>query len=243
MTPISPEMLLLILRATSSMAFTCSRRHAEVSFADKRSQRSKALLDALAAICISEPRKQVIAISVSFTSEGIILCIAENGVSPEILTHLASVFSHLKEIRSSLVSPLQEMNEEMNAPQSDKAWSTTVSLESQLLGDIFGFSMLKFQQHLLKRKHRFETEVIPGMHAYASAKSNEWTTEEVKDYRKFEKLLGMFSICFEWAESPGPGLIVRHIASLVTSNALEWRDAIKDEGNTSRLSQWEKEIG
>jgi hypothetical protein len=145
MTPISPEMLLLILHATSSMAFTCNRRHAEVSFTDKRSQRSKALLDALAAICISEPRKQVIAISLSFTSEGSILYIAENnGVSPEILTHLASVFSRLKEIRSSLVSPLQEMDEEMNAPQSDKAWSTTVSLESQLLGDIFRFSMLKF---------------------------------------------------------------------------------------------------
>jgi hypothetical protein len=239
-------MLLLILHATSSggnVSFAFNRRHAEVSFTDKRSQRSKALLDALAAICISEPRKQVIAISLTLTSEGSILCIAENNsVSPEILTHLASVFSQLKEIRSSLQSPLQEVNEEMNTPQPDKE-STTASLESQLLGDIFGFSMLKFKQRLLKRKHRFETEVRPGMHAYATAKSSGWTREEVKDYRKFEKLLGMFSICFEWANSPGLGLIVRYIASLVTANALEWRDAIKDEGTTSRLSQWEMEIG
>jgi hypothetical protein len=30
---------------------------------------------------------------------------------------------------------------------------------------------------------------------------------------------------------------------LVTSTALDWQEMMKDEGDTSRVTQWEREIG
>jgi hypothetical protein len=80
-----------------------------------------ALLDALATICIDEPRKQVVAVSLSLTTDGSILCIAANdGVEPTIPSHLSGIFSELKDIRSSLQLPLHEGNNETNTPQPDK---------------------------------------------------------------------------------------------------------------------------
>jgi hypothetical protein len=202
-----------------------------------------ALLDALAAICINEPIKQLVAVSLSLTTEGNLLCIAANGgIAPEIPSHLSSIFSQLKDIRSSLQSPLQEGNNETNAPRPHKG-PTTQALEINLLRDIFTFSMLKFRQRLLKQQKRFQTDVIPNMHAYATERRNTWTREEVEDYQKFEKLLTLFAFCFQWADLPSATPIIGHIANVVTSTAVEWRDMIEDEGDTSRLTCWEKEIG
>jgi hypothetical protein len=66
-------------------------------------RRSIGLLDALAALCINEPRKQVLAVSLSLTTEGSILCIAaRDGVAPEVALHLHGIFTRLKNLRSSL---------------------------------------------------------------------------------------------------------------------------------------------
>jgi hypothetical protein len=151
-------------------------------------------LDALAAICINEANKQVIAISLSLTIEDSIICIAANdGVASVIPAHLMNVFYQLKQIRFSLQLLLHGGNDETSTPRPDKG---TCALEVQLLGDIFRSSMLKFRQRLIKLQRRFEAEVIPGMHAYASATRSGWTEKEVEDCGVFEELVNMFSICF-----------------------------------------------
>jgi hypothetical protein len=104
-----------------------------------------------------------------------------------------NVFYQLKQIRSSLRSPLQEGNEETNNPRPDKG-PTTYALEIQLLGDIFKFSMLKFRQRLIQGQRRFIAEVIPGMHAYAAATRRGWTKKEVEDYGMLEELFNMFRV-------------------------------------------------
>ena len=226
------------------MPYNPDRRHIEIDIPelkDKRAQRLMGLLDALAAVCINEPRKQVVAVSLSLTTEGSSICIAANdGVAPEIAPHLSGIFSRLKDIRSSL--QLQEGNNETNTPRPDKG-PTTQTLEINLLRYIFTFSMSKFKQRLLKRKKRFQTDVIPNMHAYAAERKNTWTREEAKDYQKFEKLLTLFAVYFQWADLPSATPIIGHIANVVTAAAMEWRDMIEDEGDTSRLSCWEREIG
>ena len=244
---VSPETLLIILWAMSHngvMPYNPDRRHIEIDIPelkDKRAQRLMGLLDALAAVCINEPRKQVVAVSLSLTTEGSSICIAANdGVAPEIAPHLSGIFSRLKDIRSSL--QLQEGNNETNTPRPDKS-PTTQTLEIDLLRYIFTFSMSKFKQRLLKRKKCFQTDVIPNMHAYAAETKNTWTREEAKDYQKFEKLLTLFAVYFQWADLPSATPIIEHIAKVVTAEAMEWRDMIEDEGDTSRLSCWEREIG
>src|ERR1700685_1929090 len=116
----------LILWATSHngvMSYDPDREYTEIDIPelnDKRAQRSMALLDALAAIYVNELKKQAVAVSLSLTTEGSILCIATNsGVAHEIPPNLFSIFSQLKEIRSSLQSPFQEGNE-TNTPRPDK---------------------------------------------------------------------------------------------------------------------------
>ena len=243
-SPVSPETLLLILWATShNGVLPFERRHTEIDIPDKRAQRSMALLDALAAICVNEPKQQAVAVSLSLTPEGSILCIATNsGVAPEIPPHLFSIFSQLKDIRSSLQSPLQAGDNETNNPRPVKG-PTTQALEIDLLREIFTFSMSKFKQCLLKRRKRFLNEVIPNMHAYAADTINTWTREEANDYKKFEKLLSLFASCFQWADLASVTPIIGPIANVVTATAMEWRDMIKDEGDTSRLTCWEREIG
>ena len=81
------------------------------------------------------------------------------------------------------------------------------------------------------------------MQAYASERKNYWTREEAEDYQKFESLLALFEFFFQWADSPSTISIVGLIADELTAEALEWRVMIEDEGETSRLSQWEREIG
>jgi hypothetical protein len=106
---------------------------------------------------------------------------------------------------------------------------------------------LKFKQRLLKRKKSFETDVIPNIRAYAAKMTDLWTREEAEDYKKFEKVLILFDYCFQWAESDlphaTPFIIIGHIANLVTARAFECRNMIQDEGDTSRLTCWEREIG
>jgi hypothetical protein len=206
---------------------------------EKHSKRSVALLDALAAICINEAKKQVIAVSLSLTTEGSIICIAaNNGVASEIPPHLMKVFYQLKQIRSSLQLPLQEGNDKTNTPRPDKS-PTTYALEVQLLGDIFRFSMVKFRQRLTKRRQRFKIEFIPGMLTYAAATRSVWT----KEGRVTSLSL---SICFQYVSG---GQIRRlpssllNTAMLVTSTAVDWREMMKGEGDTSRITQWEREIG
>jgi len=191
-----------------------------------------ALLDALAAICINEAKKQVL----SLTTEGSIICIAaNNGVASEIPPHLMKVFYQLKQTRSSLQLPLQEGNDKTNTPRPDKS-SITYALEVQLLGDLFRFSMVKFRQRLIKRRQRFKIEFIPGMLTYAAATRSIWTKEGRVS----------LSICFQYVSS---GQIRRlpssllNTAMLVTSTAVDWREMMKDEGDTSRIIQWEREIG
>jgi hypothetical protein len=141
------------------------------------------------------------------------------------------VFYQLKQIRSSLQLPLQEGNDKTNTSRPDKS-PTTYALEVQLLGDIFRFSMVKFRQ-------RFKIEFIPGMLTYAAATRSVWT----KEGRVTSLSL---SICFQYVSS---GQIRRlpssllNTAMLVTSTAVDWREMMKDEEDTSWITQWEREIG
>ena len=65
-SPVSPETLLLILWATShNGVLPFERRHTEIDIPDKRAQRSMALLDALTAICVNEPKQQAVAVSLA----------------------------------------------------------------------------------------------------------------------------------------------------------------------------------
>jgi hypothetical protein len=244
---LSPETLLLILSAMTDngvMPYDSDRRHMdipELKLKNKRTRRSIGLLDALAALCINQPRKQVLAVSLSLTPEGSILCIASNdGVSPEVAPHLHGIFTRLKNIRSSL---LQEGNDENNTPQPNKG-PTTKSLEHELLCHIFTFSMSKFKQRLLKRKKCFQSDVAPIMHAYATKMKDSWTREEAEDYKKFENLFSLFDSCFKWADlPPATPHIAGYIALWVLGTAMEWRNMIEDKGDTSRLTCWEREIG
>lgn len=247
----TPEILLLVLSAMhpgGNMSRNFKRRRNVIDFPglnlkEKHSQRSMALLDALAAICIKEPRKQVAAVSLSLTIDGCILCIATNdGVPPEIPMHLKNVFFQLKKIRSSLRSPPQEGTDVTDTPRPDKGPDTD-TLENSLLCDVFRFSMHKFKQRLIKRKRRFEAEVIPGMGAYASERRSGWTREEGKNYKKFEQLLSLFSLCFELVELPTPEDGAEQLAPLVNDMAFELREMIVDEGDMSQLARWEREIG
>jgi hypothetical protein len=249
MTPVSPEIFLLLLWVMSQngvLPNDSNGRHGEIDIPElknKRTQRSMALLDALAAICINKPKKQVVAVSLSLTTDGSILCIAANdGVESAIPSHLSGIFSQLKDIRSSLQSPLQEGNNETNTPQPDKG-PTTQALEINLLCDIFTFSKSKFRQCLIKRRDRFKDEVIPSMHAYATERRSAWTREEAQDYQKFEDLLTLFGWCFRWADLSSAKNIIEPMAKEVTASANEWREMIADEGDTSRLTCWEREIG
>ena len=249
MTRPEPEIFLLLLSVMSQngvLLNNSNRRHGEIDIPElknKRTQRLMALLDALATICIDEPGKQVVAVSLSLTTDGSILCIAANdGVGPTIPSHLSGIFSQLKDIRSSLQLPLQEGNNETNTSQPDKC-PTTQALEINLLCDIFTFSKLKFKQRLIKRRKRFEDDVIPSMHAYAAERRSAWTREEAEDYRKFEDLLTLFGWCFRWADLPSAMSIIEPMAKEVTAAANEWQEMIADEGDTSRLTCWEREIG
>jgi len=157
---------------------------------------------------------------------------------------LTGVFSKLKDICSSLQSPLQEPTNETTSPRLDKG-PTTISLERNLLHDIFQFSMLKFQQRLTKRQQRFtdEDQVIPSMGAFTATERKEWTREpETRDYEKFQELVKVFSTCFRWAIR-SPESLIDQIAYLVTDMAYCFRKMIADEGDQSRLTRWEGDIG
>jgi hypothetical protein len=67
--------------------------------------------------------------------------------------------------------------------------------------------------------------------------------EEAEDYQKCEKLLTIFAWCFRWANLPSAMPIIEPIANLVTASASEWQEMIADEGDTPRLTYWEREIG
>jgi hypothetical protein len=41
---------------------------------------------------------------------------------------------------------------------------------------------------------------------------------------------------------PTPELVIEHIAILVTSTVLDWREMLKDEADASWVAQWEREI-
>jgi hypothetical protein len=102
--------------------------------------------------------------------------------------------------------------------------------------------MLKFKQRLTKRRQHFEVEVIPNMRADAAERKGAWTLEEVEDYQKFKKLFRVFAVCFRFpicdAHILGP------ISNMVTASANVWQDTvITDEGDTTRLTFWEREIG
>jgi hypothetical protein len=81
------------------------------------------------------------------------------------------------------------------------------------------------------------TDVIP------SIREEKCTDEIAEDYQKFEKLLTLFAWCFRLADLPSAMPIMEPIANLVTASASEWQEMIADEGDTSRLTYWEREIG
>jgi hypothetical protein len=105
------------------MPYNPDRRFPEIDISELKNKCAQhlmalLLLDALAGICINELTKQVVAVSLSLTTEGSVLYIAANdGAAPEIPFHLSGIFSNYKtSARSLLQSPLQEGNNKTNIP-------------------------------------------------------------------------------------------------------------------------------
>jgi hypothetical protein len=53
----------------------------------------------------------------------------------------------------------------------------------------------------------------------------------------------LFGWCFQWADLLSAMHIIEPMAKEVTASANEWQEMIADEGDTSRLTCWEREIG
>lgn len=122
----SPEIFLLLLWVASQngvLPNNSTRQHGVIDIAElknKHPQRSIALLDALTAICIDEPRKQVVAVRFADDGRKCFSALQQTTVLhlQFHLDHLSNIFSQLKDICFSLQSPLQERNNETNTPQA-----------------------------------------------------------------------------------------------------------------------------
>ncbi|KAG2072333.1 hypothetical protein BDR04DRAFT_1141843 [Suillus decipiens] len=250
----SPETLLAILQTLyphgSKVANTCgTRRDPLLEFdehSSKKSKRTMALLDAVAAISVQHARNQVIAVSITVNPNKCVIHIAGNdGVSEETLSHLRHIFTQLKFIRSSLAQPLEAGTDMLDTPAPQKS-DETHSLEKNLFHSICTFSWRKFRRRVVKRQTRFETEVIPCMEKFADENRGSWTSEEASDYQKFQEVVITLSLCFQWAKmDPQDEYVLPTISRLgnyVHGTALEMRRMLEDESTTSRITSWEMEI-
>lgn len=122
----------------------------------------------------------------------------------------------------------------------------THRLEDNLLQNIYGFSWRKFRQRVIKRRTRFETEVIPCMKKFADEKRGSWTSDEASDYQKFQEAADILVACFEWAKLDSQDErvlpIIKKLGNCITVSALEMQRMLEDKGTASRIALWETEI-
>ena len=101
----------------------------------------------------------------------------------------------------------------------------------------------------MKRQHRFQTEVIPCMEEYADENRDQWSKEpgdEADDYRKFKRAVVNLVPCFEWAQLDDQDEevipVIKLLGGMVMASALELRRMLEDDGDTSRITLWERQI-
>jgi hypothetical protein len=116
------------------------------------------VLDALASICLHEPKGQVVAVSASLATDTVALFVSQNNkVEQKVQTHLENVWDLMRRLAASLAPVDHPDLDQISPPRWPNNAETTADLEAELREAVYRFCYAKQVARLEKQSKKLES--------------------------------------------------------------------------------------